>query len=106
MTSLAQKNLLFRKIDKIRVVGKSEPVTTYEIITLNLDPDPKVLELVESFEKGIESYENKNWDEAIMYFEKSLELEIHRFSDQIKTKTNPSEIYIDRCNKFKRKPAP
>ena len=97
---------VFRKIDKIRVVGKSEPVQTYEIITLNLDPKKEILDLADIFGKGLEAYENQQWDEAISHFEKSMELEIYRFSDMVKTKTNPSEVYIQRCKDFKENPPP
>ena len=100
------EEFIFRKIDKIQVVGKSEPVQTYEIITLNVDPDPNILQLRDIFSKGIECYENKNWDEAIQHFKQSLELEKYRFSDLIKTKTNPSEVYIERCEEFKNNPPP
>jgi adenylate cyclase len=97
---------IVRKIDKIKVVGKSEPVVTYEIVTLNLDVNPYILELVDIFNKGLESYEKKNWDEAIGYFNQSKKLEIYRFSDEIKTKTTPSDVYIERCQQFKETPPP
>ncbi len=97
---------IYRKIDKIRVVGKSEPVETYEIITLNLDVDSKITELVDKFNQGLTFYEAKQWDRAIEIFEETIQLEQYRFSDQVITKTSPSEVYIERCLEFKENPPP
>ena len=97
---------IYRKIDKIRVVGKSEPVETYEIITLNLDVDPKITELVDKFNQGLTFYETKQWDKAIEIFEETIQLEQYRFRDQVVTKTSPSEVYIERSLEFKENPPP
>ena len=97
---------IYRKIDKIRVVGKSEPVETYEVLTLSKQVPKEITNLVDFFAQGMACYENRKWDKAIEFFKKSIDLEKYRFSDLISTKTNPSEVYIERCNQFKDSPPP
>ena len=84
----------------IRVIGKKEPVTTYELIGLNIDPSDEITNLIETFNKARDSYKNKNWEEAIEFFKESKALEKFRFGDNIPTKTSPSEVYIERCTQY------
>jgi len=63
-----QEEFLFREIDTIRVVGKKEPVTTYELIGLNINPLPELLELIDTFGQGRKLYKERKWDEAIEKF--------------------------------------
>ena len=100
------EEFILREIDTIRVVGKSEPVTTYELMGIEDESPQEVKTLLSEFAKGIELYKNQQWDEATAIFESTRELEKFRFSDQVKTKTNPSEIYIERCKQFKENPPP
>jgi adenylate cyclase len=88
-----------RFIDKITVVGKSEPVRVYEVVSLKGDLSEKEQQLFEAFNKGIECYLNMDWDNAIKHFIEAEKLE--RFPD---AKTTPSWVYIQRCKTFKEKP--
>lgn len=88
-----------RFIDKITVVGKSEPVKVYEVIATDgvlTNQDEKLLGL---FDKGMQYYIKMEWDNAIKLFTKSLEIE--RITDGA---TTPSETYIRRCREFKKNP--
>ena len=100
-----QSLFLVRELDTMKVVGKSEPVTTYELLELKEKASELLISLQETFHKGLENYKNQNWDEAITYFKKSLELELERFP-LLKDKKNPSLIYIERCESFKDVPPP
>jgi adenylate cyclase len=53
----------------------------------------------------LKAYKEQQWDEAIKYFEVSEKLEIERYGQGV-TKTNPSKIYIERCQEFKQLPPP
>ncbi len=97
---------LWRELDTVRVVGKSEPVTTYELISLNEYADSNLKDLKKHFEEGIQLYKSEKWDEAIASFEKSLECEYRRFPDLKGKKTNPSEVYLERCRVYKENPPP
>ena len=96
----SKKDFVFRNLGSIRVVGKSEPISTYELLCRNSDLSSKVKEHMEIFDKGRNCYLNQDWDKAIEYFKKS-----HKFEDMYKgRKTNPSLVYIDRCLEFKENP--
>jgi adenylate cyclase len=103
---LAEKELfLFREIDTIRVVGKTEPVTTFEILGETSKVSEIEKNLVSIFAIGLKHYKNQAWDLAIASFEQSLLLENERFPE-LKEKTNPSKVYLERCLEFKKLPPP
>ena len=95
----------FREIDTIRVMGKSQPVTTFDLLGIKGETAPHLLELKEKFNSGISLYKAQKWDEAIALFTLTLELENKRYPE-LSHKTNPSKIYIERCQEFKKIPAP
>ncbi|MBF0297112.1 MAG: adenylate/guanylate cyclase domain-containing protein [Oligoflexia bacterium] len=94
-----------RELDTMKVVGKSEPVTTYDLLGEKDKTHEDLIALKNLFHQGIKLYKEKKWDEAIATFEKSLEYEYKRYPD-LKHKTNPSKVYIERCNLFKENPPP
>jgi adenylate cyclase len=97
---------LIRELDVIRVVGKSEPVTVYEIMCFRAKADENLLQLQTLFAQGREAYKIQKWDEAIGFFKQSLECEYIRFPELKGKKPNPSEIYLERCEEFKKLPPP
>jgi adenylate cyclase len=100
-----KSEFLFRELDTMKVVGKSEPVTTYELLDLRSEASELLVNLQETFGKGLIHYKNQQWDLAIEQFSKSLEMELERFP-LLKDKKNPSKIYIERCESFKEVPPP
>lgn len=103
---LAGPEFLWRELDTIKVMGKSIPVTTFDLLGLKDTAEDYLKELSELFDKGIQLYKDQKWDEAIATFSKTLELEYQRFPDLKGKKTNPSEIYIKRCEEYKKLPPP
>ena len=85
-----------RFIDRIAVVGKTEPVRVYELCGMKGDLTDQEKELIELFDKGMAHYLRTEWDEAMANFRESLKLE--RIPDG---KTTPSQVYIERCEAFK-----
>ncbi len=55
------------------------------------------LEMLKYYEKGLELYRNRKFEESQSYFNKCLEL----VPDD-----GPSQIYIDRCQAFMQEPPP
>jgi len=101
----AGDTFLWRELDTIRVVGKTEPITTFEPLWEGSNA-PRLLEkLAESFQSGLTSYKAQRWDEAIAHFEISAALELERYPE-LGHKTNPSKIYLERCQEFKLNPPP
>jgi adenylate cyclase len=94
-----------REIDTIRVVGKSEPITTYEPLGMKGQTPELLQKLQKSFALGLIHYKNQEWDLAIEQFKLSSQLELERFPE-LSHKTNPSKIYLARCEHFKLSPPP
>jgi adenylate cyclase len=82
-----------RPLDLIRVKGKEKPINVYELIAFKEDKlKDNYLQMLQIYEKGIELYKSKNWDEAIDCFEQCLKL-VHL--------DTPSEEYRRRCIEYK-----
>ena len=87
---------VFRFLDFLSVKGKNIPVKAYELIDAKDRIKKQSLDLIETFENGLDSYFNQDWEIALKYFESSNLLE----DDFSGRNTNPSEVFIKRCNHF------
>ena len=87
---------VFRFLDFLSVKGKNIPVKAYELIDKKEKIDQSSLELIETFENGLDYYFNQDWESALEFFEKSKLLELE-FAGR---NTNPSKVFISRCKHF------
>jgi adenylate cyclase len=86
-----------RELDTIRVVGKNEPITVYDLLDRkNQTTGPKA-ELIEWYHKGLELYKNRDFAAAIKMFEAGL---------AVIANDGPSSTYIKRCRDFIESPPP
>ncbi|MEK8019348.1 MAG: adenylate/guanylate cyclase domain-containing protein, partial [Candidatus Parabeggiatoa sp.] len=81
-----------RTLDRVKVKGKSAPVTVYEVF----DGDPPELIVLklktrDDFEQGLQHYRHKAFTEAIQYFKKML---------AIYPEDTAAQIYLKRCEHF------
>jgi adenylate cyclase len=97
---------VFRYLDRIVVKGKTEPVDVYEIMGLREDLTDEQFACKEKFEEAIEAYQQQEWDRAIELFEQSAELEYFTPNKDSFIHTNPSLVYLDRCQVMKENPPP
>ena len=89
---------IYRSLDIIRVVGKDEPVETFELLAYANDQKADSLhKLCELWAQARSAYLNMQWDKAIELFTKCLEFEPH-------LPTCPSQVYIKRCLAYKQNP--
>ncbi len=95
---------IFRYLDCIVVKGRTQPVNVYEIMGLKDRITEEELECRELFEKGVEAYKNQQWEAAIGWFEQSSELEQYRPGEQPMIETNPSLVYLERCEHMMEQP--
>ncbi len=87
---IADERMIIREIDFIRVVGKSLPVTIFEILSEQAaSKDGK--ELVEIFGRGREAYKARDWRAATAAFEEVLQ----RWPND-----GPTRVFLDRCNEY------
>jgi adenylate cyclase len=90
----------WRAIDRMRVVGKAEPVETVEIMAQKGQLSEEVSLMRDIYHQGLDLYRQQKWDEAMAKFLESDKLE-EVFS---KRPTTPSRVYIERCGFFKENP--
>jgi len=80
-----------RELDRIRVMGKKEPVKIYEVLGRKGEVDPKIRAILPLFNQGLQYYSNRKWKEALDCFEKVL---------RIREKDGPSLTYRQRCSDY------
>jgi len=97
---------VFRYLDRIVVKGKTEPVDVYEIMGLRDQLSDQQFACKQKFEEAVATYQQQEWDRAIGLFKESRELEYFIPNDHSFIYTNPSIVYLDRCEVMKENPPP
>ena len=80
-----------RELDLLRVVGKTEPVTVYELLDRKNQSTETVADLVAQFEKGLNLYKAGKFGQAKIEFEACL---------KIVAADGPAQAYIQRCQGY------
>ena len=96
----AKDKYMFRFLDFVKVKGKKIPVKVYELVTAKENAENNTVNMVKTFEEGLDHYYQQNWKKAIVSFQKSESMEEHFTSRN----TTPSAVYIERCNMFEENP--
>lgn len=68
----AGNGIFVRKLDRVSVVGKEEPVGVHELLGYPDKIDDVLRSVVELYAKGVGAYSNQGWDEAISHFSAAL----------------------------------
>jgi adenylate cyclase len=89
----AGETIVAREVDRLRVVGKSQPVRIFELIGERGAVPAETLERLAAFEKLLERYRRREWD-AVLEACRALE------GDPV------AAVYADRCRKFQQEPPP
>lgn len=87
----------WRFLDRVRVVGKTLPVETVEILAMKGELSSELMQMRAVFHQGLDLYKQRAWDEALAKFAESDKYE-EKFS---RRPTTPSRVYIERCEYFK-----
>jgi len=95
--NLVKDEVEVRELDRIRVVGKSEPITVFELLAEKNKMDNSLQELMGNFQMGLQAYYNQDWDKSIKAFKESEKMELLRYPDM---KTNPSTLKILTCQEY------
>jgi adenylate cyclase len=95
---LVREEILGRKLDRIAVKGRSEPVTTYELLQpLSQPMVPGLAEFLLHYERGLECYFGRKWSEGVDAFTHALRL---------RPDDGPSQLYLSRTNAYLTSPPP
>jgi len=85
-----------RKVDRVVVKGKTEPVNIYEVLDYHTDETyPGLMDAMHHFSHGLDCYQKGHWDGAMEAFRRGLSL---NGGDQL------CQVYIDRCEYMKSHP--
>jgi adenylate cyclase len=89
-----KEHYTFREIDRIRVKGKTLPVTIYELLDWGRN-ETLHTERIVRFSEALTAYRRQQWDEAIELFQKIKA----RFPDD-----GPAETFVKRSHEFMEAP--
>ncbi|MBT3273619.1 MAG: CHASE2 domain-containing protein [Spirochaetales bacterium] len=84
-----------RKLDRVRVVGISEPIRLYELIEKSNFTSKTTLEIVEHFDEALEQFENREWEKTLKMLTEIL---------RIDPEDGPANLYKTRCTKYLKTP--
>lgn len=91
---IEKKPFLVRKLDRVMVKGKKEPIMIYELVSTKEDAKGWYSDVISHSESGLELYFKQKWSDAIKEFEKA---------DKIREGGDPpSKAFIERCKHFRK----
>lgn len=93
----AKDSVISRELDLVTVKGKNVPIRIYELIDIGSEISPLQRKKISLFEEGLLFYRERKWDEAKENFRKVISIE---------QADKPSEIYIERCDRFNEESPP
>jgi adenylate cyclase len=91
-----------RQLDKITVVGKSEPVTVYELMGEKGSLDENMQKFVARYLEGLKYFYGQQWDKAIEILSQTEKLE--PFRDVTPKAISPSKKILEYCADYKQNP--
>jgi adenylate cyclase len=97
-------HVVFRKLDKIIVKGRTKPVSVFEIVGLKEHVSDQTRECIATFEDGLSRFQAMDWDGAERLFRKSSALEANQSGGDGKQESNPSLVMLDRCRRLRNDP--
>ena len=84
-----------RKLDTIRVMGKEEPIIIYELLGEKDKLPDRMYGMLQKYNKALDVFSKRDWKGAISLFQQGL---------KIVNDDGPSLQYIERCEKYIRRP--
>jgi adenylate cyclase len=92
-----QDNFEFRHLDRVSLLGRSQGMNIYELISFKNDIDRKQKKIYEYYGTGLRYYFDQNWSKALNYF---YTVTKHNPNDI------PSRLMLKRCLQYKNNPPP
>ena len=93
-----RSEILGRQVDRMAVVGRSQPVVTYELLGVRGAPDAAALEeFMKVYTEGLTAYFNRAWPSSLAYFDHAL---------QLRPDDRPSRIHRERVRHYIQHPPP
>lgn len=84
-----------RQLDRIRVVGKEEPIVVYELLARKGELDSDTKDMLEKYDAGLDHFKEREWEKARSLFRAGL---------KIIPGDGPCATYVERCTEFMKSP--
>jgi adenylate cyclase len=94
----AGNELIFRKLNQVRVVGIDQPIRLYEVIDEKSVAKRSVTETVETFHEALDLFENRQWTRAEKLFK-----EVKEMNNGV---DGPSDKFLSWCEEYAAKAPP
>jgi class 3 adenylate cyclase len=92
-----QNNFEFRLLDRCSLLGRSEGMNIYELISFKYDINTRQKKNCELYEEGLRYYFNQNWSKALDCFDEVIKYHPH---------DTPSHLMSNRCLQYSNNPPP
>ena len=93
---LVNGSFILREVDWVRVKGRKQPVSIYELIgRSNSSLSKERKEVLEYYAAGLKAFRNQCWNEALGYFERA---------QSFQPPDTPSLVMSKRCREYKKTP--
>ena len=92
---MVSSNVDVRELDTIRVVGKSEAVTVYQLLERKNQTTGELAGLVEAYDKALAAYKERDFARAITLFQAGLAID---------PEDGPPKAYLSRCEAYEALP--
>jgi len=91
----AEKDVVARALDKVRVVGINEPVQLYQVMEEKAFATRSLMDQIELFEEAMKFFRMRKWEEAQKEFQRYLEI----FPND-----GAASLYFERSGEYLKKP--
>ncbi len=98
--------VLFRRLGRITVKGRAQPLPIHELVGFAGSASDQTRECLAVFEQGLARYFERDWEGALGLFRRSEPLELHGPGRVAGTDLNPSLVYMDIVEGYRREPPP
>ena len=92
---MAGEGLVFREIDSLTVMGRTEPTRIFELLGRQGELSAEQVKGIERFEAGLARYRQQDWDGAEAAFKECL---------AIVSGDRPSQVFLERVRSFRASP--
>ncbi len=93
---LCRDRIIARELDRIKVKGKNQSLTIYELIGKSTDAlEPKLEKFLHLYQSGRDAYLDGEFQRAISYFQDAKTLKPH---------DHPLKMHLDRCHYYLKNP--
>jgi adenylate cyclase len=93
----AGDHFVYRKLDRVRVVGIETPVRLFEVVDEMNAIDPLVREALDIFHEALDLFEQREWEQAQARFQEVL---------SARPGDGPASFFSKRCAEFQKKAPP